>query len=76
MTCDTRSHYPVFVDQQKRGAPFYMAPELFQPTGVNSFASDLWALGCVLYVAVPDVCSTSVRWVICPLMRCVTVAQI
>jgi serine/threonine-protein kinase ULK4 len=26
-----------------------MAPELFQEGGVHSFASDLWALGCVLY---------------------------
>lgn len=26
-----------------------MAPELFQEEGVHSFASDLWALGCVLY---------------------------
>ncbi|XP_057538880.1 serine/threonine-protein kinase RUNKEL [Amaranthus tricolor] len=35
--------------QAKRGTPFYMAPELFQDGGVHSFASDLWALGCVLY---------------------------
>lgn len=35
--------------QMKRGTPFYMAPELFQDGGVHSFASDLWALGCVLY---------------------------
>lgn len=26
-----------------------MAPELFQDGGVHSFASDLWALGCVMY---------------------------
>jgi serine/threonine-protein kinase ULK4 len=26
-----------------------MAPELFQEEGAHSFASDLWALGCVLY---------------------------
>lgn len=26
-----------------------MAPELFQEGGVHSFASDLWALGCVMY---------------------------
>lgn len=26
-----------------------MAPELFQEGGVHSFASDLWAVGCVLY---------------------------
>ncbi|XP_052191599.1 serine/threonine-protein kinase RUNKEL [Diospyros lotus] len=35
--------------QVKRGTPFYMAPELFQEGGVHSYASDLWALGCVLY---------------------------
>ncbi|XP_047331377.1 serine/threonine-protein kinase RUNKEL-like [Impatiens glandulifera] len=35
--------------QAKRGTPFYMAPELFQDGGVHSFASDLWALGCVMY---------------------------
>ena len=26
-----------------------MAPELFQPDGVYSFASDFWALGCMMY---------------------------
>ncbi|GAQ82018.1 Serine-threonine protein kinase FUSED [Klebsormidium nitens] len=35
--------------QAKRGTPCYMAPELFQEGGVHSFASDLWAVGCVLY---------------------------
>lgn len=34
--------------QERRGTPFYMAPELFQE-GVHSFASDLYSLGCVLY---------------------------
>ncbi len=34
--------------QEKRGTPFYMAPELFQD-GVHSFGSDLYSLGCVLY---------------------------
>ncbi|KAG2395804.1 Serine/threonine-protein kinase [Vigna angularis] len=33
----------------KRGTPTYMAPELFEDGGVHSYASDLWALGCVLY---------------------------
>ncbi|KAK9146832.1 hypothetical protein Sjap_006735 [Stephania japonica] len=33
----------------KRGTPCYMAPELFEDGGVHSYASDLWALGCVLY---------------------------
>ena len=32
-----------------RGTPAYMAPELFAPGGVPSYASDAWALGCVLY---------------------------
>ncbi|XP_073011436.1 serine/threonine-protein kinase RUNKEL [Typha latifolia] len=32
-----------------RGTPCYMAPELFQDGGVHSYASDFWALGCVLY---------------------------
>ncbi|KAL8150893.1 hypothetical protein V2J09_020701 [Rumex salicifolius] len=35
--------------QAKRGTPSYMAPELFQDGGFHSYASDLWALGCVLY---------------------------
>ncbi|XP_015874449.3 serine/threonine-protein kinase RUNKEL [Ziziphus jujuba] len=35
--------------QAKRGTPFYMAPELFEEGGVHSYASDFWALGCVLY---------------------------
>ena len=26
-----------------------MAPELFSPTGISSFQSDLWSLGCLLY---------------------------
>jgi len=32
-----------------RGTPCYMAPEMFTPEGVHSYATDLWALGCVLY---------------------------
>ncbi|XAR54589.1 Non-specific serine/threonine protein kinase [Bertholletia excelsa] len=40
---------PSLLPQAKRGTPFYMAPELFQDGGVHSYASDLWALGCVLY---------------------------
>ena len=35
--------------EEKQGAPYYMAPELFQETGVYSFASDFWSLGCLLY---------------------------
>ncbi|CAH0515959.1 unnamed protein product [Peronospora belbahrii] len=31
------------------GSPHYMAPELFQQNAVHSFASDFWALGCVLF---------------------------
>ncbi|XP_057489207.1 LOW QUALITY PROTEIN: serine/threonine-protein kinase RUNKEL-like [Actinidia eriantha] len=40
---------PSLLPQAKRGTPFYMAPELFQDGGIHSYASDLWALGCVLY---------------------------
>ena len=36
-------------EEGKRGTPFYMAPELYQDSGVYSFYSDFWALGCVLY---------------------------
>lgn len=32
-----------------RGFPPYMAPELFTSEGVQSFQSDFWSLGCVLY---------------------------
>ena len=34
--------------QAKQASPPYMAPELFQ-NGPQSTASDLWALGCILY---------------------------
>lgn len=33
----------------RHGTPCYMAPELFADGSVHSFASDLWALGCVIY---------------------------
>ncbi|KAL4558116.1 hypothetical protein LXL04_036312 [Taraxacum kok-saghyz] len=33
----------------KRGSLCYMAPELFDDGGINSYASDLWGLGCVMY---------------------------
>lgn len=33
----------------RRGTPHYMAPELFQEGGMHSFASDVWACGCVTY---------------------------
>ena len=33
----------------RRGSPYYMAPELFVENGFHSFASDMYALGCVLY---------------------------
>jgi len=36
-------------NKNKRGAPNYMAPELFEEDGVYSFASDIYALGCILY---------------------------
>lgn len=37
--------------QAKRGTPCYLAPELFSEGATHSSASDLWALGCVLYEA-------------------------
>ncbi|XBI57033.1 hypothetical protein VPH35_038514 [Triticum aestivum] len=40
---------PGDVPQPMRGTPCYMAPELFQEAGDSSYASDFWALGCVLY---------------------------
>jgi serine/threonine-protein kinase ULK4 len=33
----------------RRGSPYYMAPELFRPDGIPSFASDIWSLGCLLF---------------------------
>jgi serine/threonine-protein kinase ULK4 len=33
----------------RRGSPFYMAPELFREDGSHSFASDIWALGAVIF---------------------------
>ncbi|GKU85564.1 hypothetical protein SLEP1_g221 [Rubroshorea leprosula] len=43
------SKTPSMLPQAKRGTPCYMAPELFEDGGVHSYASDFWALGCVLY---------------------------
>lgn len=43
------SKAPFSLLPRKRGTPFYMAPELFEDGGVHSYASDFWALGCVLY---------------------------
>ena len=37
------------LQQATAGSPHYMAPELFHPGAVYSFASDLWALGVVLH---------------------------
>lgn len=37
------------IEMNKRGSPYYMAPELFHDGGVYSFQSDLWALGCIAY---------------------------
>ena len=62
-TCDTRQNTDVSdrncahardemllpLQQATAGSPHYMAPELFHPGAVYSFASDLWALGVVLH---------------------------
>ena len=40
---------PLPLPQATAGSPHYMAPELFHPGAVYSFASDLWALGVVLH---------------------------
>ena len=34
---------------EHRGTPSYLAPELWREEGLHSFATDFWALGCVLY---------------------------
>ncbi|OQR96273.1 serine/threonine protein kinase [Thraustotheca clavata] len=45
----------ILIDENQRnnelppGSPFYMAPELFEELPIHSFASDFWALGCILY---------------------------
>lgn len=44
-----KSGETVLPSEQKEGAPYYMAPELFQDNGVYSFASDFWSLGCLLF---------------------------
>lgn len=41
--------WPPLAVQAKRGTPCYMAPELFSDDATHSTASDLWALGCVMY---------------------------
>lgn len=45
----TETFFPLIkLPHSKRGTPSYMAPELFED-GAHSYASDFWALGCVLY---------------------------
>ncbi|OEL26495.1 Serine/threonine-protein kinase RUNKEL [Dichanthelium oligosanthes] len=46
---DIETTNPGDVPQPMKGTPCYMAPELFREEGVHSYASDFWALGCVLY---------------------------
>lgn len=46
---DIEKTNPGDVPQPMKGTPCYMAPELFREGGVHSYASDFWALGCVLY---------------------------
>jgi serine/threonine-protein kinase ULK4 len=48
----------------KHGAPYYMAPELFQENGVYSFYSDFWSLGVIMFemaTGKPPFCTTSLK---------------
>lgn len=36
-------------EAERKGTPYYMAPELFDQGGVFSFAADIYALGAVIY---------------------------
>jgi serine/threonine protein kinase len=64
-------HLVVFIHsypfiQNKRGTPYYMAPELFSTDPdapiVHSYATDFWAFGCVLWVRGSDL-HMSHHWV-------------
>jgi len=36
-------------EDNRKGTPTYMAPELFMNDGVKSFSSDLWSLGVIIF---------------------------
>lgn len=40
---------PTLIDNRSVGTPYYLSPEIFSEEGLYSCASDIWALGCMLY---------------------------
>ncbi|PSC68021.1 serine threonine-kinase ULK4 isoform B [Micractinium conductrix] len=40
---------PAGLREMQQGSPYYLAPEVVRTPGLYTSASDLWALGCILY---------------------------